>query len=300
MNVVVIGGTGLMGPYLLDLLCDAGHDVTCINRRGRAHRGNPISCDRRDPARLNQIFASLNPDVVIDMIPFIRADAEGVVEALGEGGEVKLVAVSSIDVYQAYGRLHRTEPGPYQECPIREEDALRALPSIRQETYDKIGVERCYLDAFENVSILRMPAIYGWPDTSRVSDYLKVSDSPEKRLRIHPDFAKWGFTRASSRDCARAIAMTISLTGHSIYNVGEEDLLSEEAWCREIWNAAGDSGEIVYDENVPIPYNIDTQQSWHVSSEKIRRELCYSEEYSRAEVLRNTIHRIREAGNVGE
>ena len=298
MKITIIGGTGLMGPFLVKRLVDAGHLVTCINRRGQSSCDSVIACDRRDRNALAKVMASLEHDVIIDMIPFIQSDAEIVCEIFADRKDIKLVTVSSIDVYQAYGRLHRTETGPYQKCPISETDPLRELPSIRQEYYDKIGVERAYLKHFKNVSILRMPAIYGWPDTSRIQRYFDALPNEDKTLKMHPLLANWGFTRASAPDCAYAIFLTLEQTGQHIYNVGEEELLSEEAWCHAIWTAAGEKGNIVYDESAEIPFDVDLKQCWHVDTQKIRKELGYQETTNRSEILAHNIRELRKSENL--
>lgn len=276
-------------------LINQGHQVNCLNRRGKSEYGTSLSCDRRHHEQLKQTLEVLEPEVVIDMIPFIQADAEGVCQALKEQTQVQIIAVSSIDVYQAYGRLHRTELGPYQTCPIRETDALREQPSIRNDTYDKISVENTYLKHFENVAILRLPAIYGWPDRRRVDEYIRLEQESERVLRLHPDYAHWRFSRASAPDCAHGITLTAGLMGHHIYNVSEETALSTEAWCQAVWHAADIQAEILYDSKAEIPFNIDTQQHWYVDSTKIRTELGYEETTDQHAVLRENIRRIREA-----
>ncbi len=41
-----------------------------------------------------------------------------------------------------------------------------------KKRFDKIGVEKILLGAFKDATILRLPATYGWPDTTRVAHYL--------------------------------------------------------------------------------------------------------------------------------
>tara|TARA_B110000037_G_C17058204_1_gene480724 strand:- start:365 stop:1300 length:936 start_codon:yes stop_codon:yes gene_type:complete len=291
MKVAVIGGTGLMGPYLTAELVKGGHTVTCLNRRGTSSIASAIKTDRRDKTSLKSAFKSIDPYIVIDMIPYTVEDAETLSDILETSPDTQLIAISSIDVYQAYGRIHRTELGPYQDCPIKEEDELRKTLSFQGPEYDKLGVENIYRNSIKNLSILRMPAIYGWPDTSRIQEYLDCIEKKEGTFRIHPKFAKWGYTRASAIDCAHAIFLTLGQKGHNTYNVGEEKLYSEEEWCQIVWNAAGTKGNIVYDKTAPIPFNADIKQKWHVDTSKIRRELGYTETTNPLEEIRNIIQK---------
>ncbi|MEM1223218.1 MAG: NAD-dependent epimerase/dehydratase family protein [Verrucomicrobiota bacterium] len=294
MKIAVIGGTGLIGPYLLPRLINSGHVVTCLNRRGTSSCSSAVSCDRRDGNRLRAVLKDLEPQVVIDMVPYTKEDAEILCDVLDSGPEIQVIAISSIDVYQAYGRLHHTEPGDYQKCPIKEEDALRQQLSFQGEDYDKLNVEKTYRLHFENLSILRMPAIYGWPDQFRVKQYYDAVSKENRTLRMNPEFAKWGFTRASAQDCALATSLSIGQLGHHVYNVGEEELLSEEEWCLLVWEACGRNGKILYDKDAPIPFDADLKQGWHVDTTKIRSELGYSEESNRIEILRDTIQKMQE------
>ena len=114
MKVAVIGGTGLMGPFLLPRLTAAGLSVTCINRHGTSPSTAAVSCDRRDKSAIKAVLRDLAPQVIIDMVPYTRKDAEILCEAVGSPADIHVIAISSIDVYQAYGRIHRTESGAYQ------------------------------------------------------------------------------------------------------------------------------------------------------------------------------------------
>ena len=97
----------------------------------------------------------------------------------GHAGRV--VVPSSADVYRAFGRLHRTEPGAPDPIPLREDAPLRAELSIHGEEYEKRWVEdrgarRC---ARLPGTVLRYPAIYG-PGDRRLSTYVQsmLADAP--------------------------------------------------------------------------------------------------------------------------
>src|SRR5260370_39188668 len=66
----------------------------------------------------------LTPEVVSDMIPFIEQDAREVMSAF-RGVARRVVAISSQDVYQAFGRVNGKESGPVDAVPITEDSPLR-------------------------------------------------------------------------------------------------------------------------------------------------------------------------------
>ena len=93
MRVVIIGGSGHVGTYLVPRLVEAGHDVINISRAQRepyrvhgAWRSvQQVSADRSAEdaqGTFGQRVRDLEPDVVIDMICFTMASAQQIVESL--------------------------------------------------------------------------------------------------------------------------------------------------------------------------------------------------------------------------
>ena len=93
MKIIVIGGTGHVGTYLIPRLVIEGHEVICITRQKRQpyqqHNAwktvRQIAVDRTEADRENrfgEIIADLSPDVVIDMICFEPESAKSLAEAL--------------------------------------------------------------------------------------------------------------------------------------------------------------------------------------------------------------------------
>lgn len=93
MKVVIIGGTGHVGTYLVPRLVHAGHEVVSVSRQQRAayqpHAAwqsvQQVVIDRLEAEKTNEFgqqIADLAPDVVIDMICFEPESAVQLVEAL--------------------------------------------------------------------------------------------------------------------------------------------------------------------------------------------------------------------------
>src|SRR5205823_3691155 len=114
VRITVLGGTRFIGPHVVRSLVERDHEVTVIHRgeteadlpAGVRHVHVDFAQFRAERARL----AADSPDVVLDMVPFIDKGGHGVRHF--QGVVRRAVVVTSCDVYRAFGRLWRTEPGP--------------------------------------------------------------------------------------------------------------------------------------------------------------------------------------------
>ncbi|MGH7863160.1 MAG: NAD-dependent epimerase/dehydratase family protein, partial [Candidatus Dormibacteraceae bacterium] len=85
MRIMVIGGTGFIGPYVIRRLCSLGHEVIAAHTGAHetdlpaevAHLHSPLlkRVGRPDLGPLRAEFARLKPDVVVDMWPQTEHDA---------------------------------------------------------------------------------------------------------------------------------------------------------------------------------------------------------------------------------
>lgn len=83
MRVLIIGGTGLSGPYLVRELVSRGHEVT-IFHRGQHEADLPeavahVHGDRRESGTLRQAGAALHVDGVVDMTAMNDEDAASLI-----------------------------------------------------------------------------------------------------------------------------------------------------------------------------------------------------------------------------
>ena len=92
-HVVIIGGTGHVGTYLVPRLVAAGFAVTSVSRSARQpyqphgawQSVQTVTLDRtaeEEKGTFGQKILALKPDIVIDMICFTLASAQQLVEAL--------------------------------------------------------------------------------------------------------------------------------------------------------------------------------------------------------------------------
>jgi nucleoside-diphosphate-sugar epimerase len=109
MDVLIVGGTGLISAGIVKHLLRRGVNVTVFNRRQREDtlpaEVRRIVGDRADRAAFEQTFASSRFDVVIDMICFTPEDAESTARAFG-GRCAQLQLCSTVCTYDPH-----TPPG---------------------------------------------------------------------------------------------------------------------------------------------------------------------------------------------
>ena len=266
---------------------------------------------REGLARHLDAFRAFKPDVVLDMIPLTEADAQDVMASF-KGIAERVVAISSQDVYRAYGRVNGTEPGPPDPVPLAEDSPLRErLYPYRGETprtsddprriydnYEKLLVERAVMgDPDLPGTILRLPMVYGERDYQhRLFEYLKRMDDGRPAILLNEQMARWRWTRDYVENTATAIAAAINAprAAGRIYNVGEMPALSVKEWIHAIGQAAGWPGEVVTAPDYQLPEEMKShaglEQDLVVDTTRIQEELGYEPVVSREIALRRTIY----------
>jgi nucleoside-diphosphate-sugar epimerase len=315
MRLVLIGGTGFIGPWVARILLAQGHEIA-VYHRGHSRISLPdgvrhILGDRRDLVASLPQFRDFAPDVVIDFILASGRQAQSTMDVF-RGIAHRVVALSSGDVYRAAGILHGTEPGPLQPVPLTEDSDLRtqgqtyreeALEVIRQTVpwfeadYDKIPVERMVMNDPELAgTVLRLPMIYGPGDPfGRLHPYLKRMDDGRPAILIQEDAAQWRAPRGYVEDVAAGIALaaTSPEAPGRIYNIAERQSFSEIEWAQHIGRSVGWSGSVyavpldLTPAHLKLPYN--SAQHWTMSSARIREELGYAEPTPAAVAIAKTI-----------
>jgi nucleoside-diphosphate-sugar epimerase len=315
MKILVIGGTGFIGPFVVRALVEQGHDLTVFHR-GNAKPTLPSSVprmvgDRNDLAAHRRAIEQLSPDVVLDFLLSDASQAQALMHTL-RGLTSRVIAISSQDVYRAYEVLLKKTPGPLQDLPITEESELRTLlhPYDREhlrrsqaafswitEDYDKIPVEKIVLgDGQLPGTVLRLPMVYGPGDPlHRFFATLKRMDDRRPAILIQEDLAKFIPPRGYVEDVAAAIGLaTVSeRAAGRIYNIASEQNFSELEWARKIGDAIGWRGSFVSVAADKIPPHllmpVNGQQDWVISSKRIREELGFVEPCSLDAGIERTI-----------
>jgi len=246
MRVLLIGGSGFIGPHVVSALEHDDHETIVfhrggspvISRRAQAEMLPPMGGrnsqvadevpyevigDRRRLGDHRRHLRALRPDVVIDLVLSSGRQARDLMEVF-RGAAGRIVALSSCDVYRACGVLHGSEPGPLEPVPLTEESALRTklqtYPPARIEMlqsvfgwiddeYDKIPVEREILgDAQLPGTVLRLPMVYGPGDPlRRLQPIVKRIDDGRRVIMFEERLARWRAPRGYVENVAAAIAL---------------------------------------------------------------------------------------------
>ena len=131
MRIVVIGGTGHIGTYLVPSLVRAGHDAVVISRGTRQAYGEDpvwrdlemVACDREaaeQDGRFGTIVADLRPDAVVDLTCFTPAQARQLVEALDGQHVVQTGSVWSYGPSEIVPTTEDAPKHPYGEYGVNK------------------------------------------------------------------------------------------------------------------------------------------------------------------------------------
>lgn len=227
MRILIIGGTGFIGVHVVHRLALSGHEVTVYHRgqtRASLPEGvNEIVQPQSPPGGVPDGLLRSEPDVVIHTVAMGVTDAEPFVRAFS-GRTGRIVALSSGDVYRAYGRFIKFEPGPVESGLLSEDSPLRTkfFPYRKEATppdslhyrYEKILVERAFLsDPGTPGTVLRLPKVYGPGGNQDLATIYGNS--------LHPH---WRWTHGFVENVAAAItlAATHPRAAGRVYNVGEQ------------------------------------------------------------------------------
>jgi nucleoside-diphosphate-sugar epimerase len=313
MRLLLIGGSGFIGRFVVAALQQQGHTLAVLHRGTTAAPPGveEIRADHNQLAASAQQLKRFAPDVVIDLVLSSGTQAEDLMNVF-RGVTRRVVMLSSMDVYRAVGISHGTESGPLQDLPLTEESELRRnlhpyppenMRLLRKifawvtDDYDKIPAERTVMNHPELPgTVLRLPLVYGpgdplhrfYPVVKRVSD--------GRRQIIFPEtLAAWRSPRGYVENVAAAIALaaTDDRAVGRIFNVCEEPSFSELEWARKISSEMRWDGEFVVlpEERTP-PHLLkpgNPAQHWTASSARIRQELGYKEPVALDEAIRRTI-----------
>ncbi len=317
MKILLIGGTGFIGQFVVERLLQTGHKVTVLHRSARIAPalGDGVRHILGDANRLSVLrpqLRELAPDVIVNFILSSGRQTEEMVRGL-VGITARVIVLSSMDVYRACGVLHETESDALQELPLTEESELRTQPAYTRQQmemgkrlfawmdddYEKIAVERVVLSNPNlSATVLRLPMIYGPGDHlrfHRLYPVIKRIQDGRKRILFEEDAARWRASKGYVENVADAIvrAATSDAASRRIYNVAEEETLTELEWAKLIAKEMDWHGEFVVLPTERTPAHLrnpgNLKQHWVASSKRLRQELRYQERITRTEAVRNTV-----------
>jgi nucleoside-diphosphate-sugar epimerase len=297
VRLLFLGGTSFTGPHAVRELAERGHEVTVFHRgEHEPELPNDVRHVHGHFARFDEHLEellALRPEVVVDMLAFVREDARRVLAFKGVAR--RAVVVSSLDVYLAFGRARKTEPGPYMPVPLREDAPLREV--VIDPGYDKVAVEEgAQADTEFPVTILRYPAVHGPGDVQhRLYAYVKRMDDRRPAILLDEPRAAWRWARGYSEDVAHALALATELDERAgrIYHVGAPTAYKEADWVRLIAEVVGWNGRVAVLPEAELPeslrVDVDFGQHFDLDTSRIRTELGYAEVVDERTALERTI-----------
>ena len=297
MRVIVLGGTRFIGRAIVEELAGAGSELLIVHRGRLEPEGMPevehLHADRMDLASHRSQLAAFKPDAAVDCRALTRMDSEVVVNALPGG--IRLVVISSVDVYRAFGALHderETDPVPLDEdSPVRPDRYPYRGKMPGMEDYDKLDVEDVYLP--RGATAVRLPMVYGERDYQLREEFL-LRRVRAGRTRIPFGAGTWLTCRAYVRDVARGVRLALEspAAAGEVLNLCEDRSFSMRMWAHMILDAAGSDAVLcrVADELLPEDLKPTGSMSQHIaaSGRKARTLLGWTTS-DPAESLRTTV-----------
>lgn len=303
MRVVVIGGTGHIGGYLVPRLVHGGHEVTVVSRGNRApyhpdaawRRTTQITADRTAEERdgtFGARIAELGADVVIDLISFTTDSTEQLVDAL-RGRVRQFLHCGTIWVH-----------GPSAVLPTTEDSRRRPIGSYGRQ---KAAIEDYLHGQGGFPATVIHPGHITGPGWTPVNPAGNVNPAVFRRLaaresltlpnlgmetvqHVHADDVARVFIAAMANrsvsvgESFHAVAATaLTLRGYAEAVAGwfgQEAQLAYLPW--EQWRETADEQDarITYDHIAHSP---------HCSIEKARRLLGYQPRYTSLEAVADAI-----------
>ena len=223
--VLLIGGSGPTGPYILNGLVDAGHDVTMLHTG--AHEIDEVQHvphlhgDVRSAEGLTEVLGNRSFDVVIATYGRLRAIAEVLHGRVGQ-----LISVGGAPAYRGYFNADQFEP-PGLPVPTME-DAPLAAEGDDGKSYRIVRTEEILFEQHPTATHFRYPYVYGprqlvpreWAITRRILD--------GRRHIILPDDGLTLTTFGYVENLAKAILLAVGndQAGGEIFNCGDEECLT--------------------------------------------------------------------------
>jgi nucleoside-diphosphate-sugar epimerase len=286
-RIALLGGTRFIGAATLEELTEHDQEVLVVHR-GETERDDlpavdHAHLDRHDVEGLRTTFRDFGAQVVVDTCAYTRADAADLAAAADD--DVRLVVLSSQDVYRQFERL-RTDAPSVDAVPLDEDAPLRVGPerylfrgearpagvgAAGMEDYDNLDVEEVVLP--RGATVLRLALVYGERDPMRREEFvLRQVRAGADRIEVGAGTLLW--TRCWVRDVARAIRLTCendAAAGLAL-NIGERRTVPVLAWVRAILDAADHDApiDVVPDDALPSGLGWTGVRSQHVLTDSGR------------------------------
>jgi nucleoside-diphosphate-sugar epimerase len=315
MKVVVIGGSGHVGTYLVPMLVEAGHQVVNVSR-GQAKPYKPnaawskvetVTADRDAEDKAGTFaarIAALDADVVVDMISFTLGSTQQLVDAL-RGRVAHFLHCGTIWVYGHNPAVPATESDPLN--PFGEYGTQKAAI----ETY-LLAEARTGFPA----TVFRPGHIVGpgWVPLDPAGHFTAETYSLIKRgdelaiANFGLETVHYVHAEDVAQIAAKAIANRAEAVGEA-FNAVSPAALNLRGYAEAMYRWFGHEPRIRYlpfDEWKKTQTEGDAKATWeHISRspahsiEKARKLLGYEPKWSSLEAIKEAVTWLIENGRVG-
>jgi len=311
MRILVIGGTGPTGPFIVNGLVDRGHQVTIFHTgRHEVDTLPPVEVVPHihgDPFDADSVAACLDGqtwDVVFAMYGRLRMLVEYLV-----GKTPRLFSIGGVPVYPGFANdVDRFPDG--MRFPSGEDDAYPPLghasslsdPSKRADNRSEkvakiIQSEAMVFDRHPDATHFRYPYIYG-PHQVVPKEWAIVKRALDgRRPLILADGGRTVESSAYVENVAAAVLAAvdrIDVSAGRVYNVADDELFSRLQVVQVVEEVLGHTFERInlpFEIASPAYPTIHHHSSQHriVDTTRIRTELGYRDVVAPLEALRHTI-----------
>ncbi len=268
MRICILGGTRFIGRTIVEHL-RLDHELLLVHRGETEPDGLPdVPHLHADVHRLTEgetvaRLADFDAEAVLDCRAIGAADTDAALAAFPGDGR-RLVVLSSMDTYRAYGSLHAgivTDAVPLDESsPVRPERYPYRGTIEGMDDYEKLDVEPRWLE--RGGVVARLPMVTGPHDVQRRQDFI-LRRLRHGRTRIPIGVGNALLTHGDVDDVARGIRAIIEADAADvegeIFNFGEARTPTMRLRAQQILDAAG-HGDVelvtVPDESLPIDLGI--------------------------------------------
>jgi nucleoside-diphosphate-sugar epimerase len=282
MRVIVLGGTRFIGRAVVAELVAAGHEVLIVHRGEHEPVGLPdvphLHAHRRELPRHSAELRAFRPDAFIDMSAMTGSDATAALGALP--ADVRLVAVSSIDVYRAFASVWAgivTDAVPLSESsPVRDGPPPDRAYVMEGYEYDpaeaeNLDVEAAYLAS--GATVCRLPMVYGPHDYKHREEFvLRRVRARRRQMPIGSGAFLW--SRGYAPELARGIRLAVEqpVAAGEVFNLCEPQCAPLRLWIEQIVAATDAELELVHVPDRVLPDDLDITgdiaQHWMTSATK--------------------------------
>lgn len=314
-RIVVIGGSGHVGTYLVPALVEQGHDVVNVSRgQATAYRRHvawsrveQVSVDRtveEQAGRFAGRIAGLRPDIVVDMVSFELSSTRSLVEAL-RGKIEHFLHCSTIWVY-----------GHNAAVPAGEDDPLNPFGAY--------GINKAEIEAW----LLHEARCSGFPATifrpghivgpgwapinplahANVEVFSRMARGEELAL---PNLGLETIHHVHAADVAKLVLLAIANRGASIaeaFNAVSDKALNLRGYAEAIFRWFGVEPKLRYvpvEEWKTLQSPADADLAWgHIarssclSIDKARRRLGYEPSYTSLSAVQEAVSALIAKGAV--